>query len=126
MQDFRKLAVWRKAHLLAVEVYRASAGFPVSERFGLTNQMRRAAVSIAANIAEGCGRDSDPDMKRFLQIAMGSASELHSQLLLALDLGFIHPDRTKQAEAQLEEVKRMLSALIVRIRGLGKAVSCKL
>ncbi len=126
MQDFRKLSVWRKAHELALGTYKFSASFPADERFGLTNQMRRAAVSIAANIAEGCGRDSGPDMKRFLQIAMGSASELHSQLLLARDLSFMLADSSNAVEAQLEEVKRMLSALIVRIRRHDRTVNCEL
>lgn len=116
MQDFRKLEVWRKAHQLALGVYELSGGFPSTERFGLTNQMRRAAVSIAANIAESCGRDGDADTKRFLQIAMGSASELHAQVLLARDLGFAAADAAQAMEAEIERVKRMLSGLISRIR----------
>jgi hypothetical protein len=76
LKDFRKQKVWQKAHDLALEVYRITQAFPKTELFGLTSQSRRAGVSIPANIAEGCGRDTDADFARFLQIAMGSASEL--------------------------------------------------
>jgi four helix bundle protein len=88
VKDFRKQKVWQKAHDLALEVYRVTEAFPKTELFGLTSQIRRAGVSIPANIAEGCGRDTDADFSRFLQIAMGSASELEYHLLLAHDLGF--------------------------------------
>ena len=87
MQDFRNLSVWRLAHELTLAAYRETSRFPSSEQFGLTSQMRRSAASIATNIAEGCGRGSDADFGRFLQIALGSASELEYQLLLAADLG---------------------------------------
>ena len=83
MKDFRKQKVWGKAHDLALKVYRVTEAFPKTELFGLTSQIRRAGVSIPANIAEGCGRDTDADFARFLQIAMGSASELEYHLLLA-------------------------------------------
>lgn len=76
MQNFRDLKVWGKAHAATLLIYRATDGFPSTERYGLTSQMRRAAASIPANIAEGCGRASDADFARFLQIAFGSASEL--------------------------------------------------
>ncbi|MGH9477263.1 MAG: four helix bundle protein [Terriglobales bacterium] len=115
MQDFRKLAVWRKSLDLAREIYRLTATFPNNEKFGLTSQMRRAAVSIASNLAEGCGRGTPADMRRFLLIAMGSASELHCQLLLAHELDFLTPEALAAAEPPLEEVKRMLATLILRI-----------
>jgi len=89
VKDFRKQKVWQKAHDLALEVYRVTEAFPKREVFGLTSQIRRAGVSIPANIAEGCGQDTDADFARFLQIAMGSASELEYHLLLAHDLGFV-------------------------------------
>ena len=76
MKDFRKLSVWGKAHSLVIEIYKITASFPKSETFGLTSQIRRATASIPANIAEGCGRDGQADLARFLQIALGSASEL--------------------------------------------------
>jgi four helix bundle protein len=89
MKDFRELKVWEKAHALVLNLYRETTSFPPSELYGLTVQIRRAAASIPANIAEGCGRGSSADFARFLQIAMGSACELEYHLLLARDLGFL-------------------------------------
>jgi len=89
MRDFKKLNVWRKAHLLTLEVYKATAGFPRDELYGLTSQVRRACVSIPANIAEGYGRDGEAEFGRFLRIALGSASELEYHLCLAFDLKFL-------------------------------------
>ena len=92
MKDFRKLEVWEKAHALTLSVYHAADPFPREELYGLTSQIRRAAVSIPTNIAEGCGRGSEAELARFLQIAMGSASEVEYELLLARDLGFLKLD----------------------------------
>lgn len=89
MKDFRNLKVWEKAHLLALDSHRFTNDFPNQEMFGLTSQIRRAAVSIAANIAEGCGKCGNGEFQRFLNIATGSASELEYHFLLARDLGFI-------------------------------------
>jgi four helix bundle protein len=86
MKSFRGLKVWHSAHQLTLAVYKATAKFPKEELYALTSQMRRAASSIPANIAEGCGRGTDADFGRFLQIALGSASELEYHLLLAFDL----------------------------------------
>src|SRR5690348_3685739 len=91
MQDFRGLKVWEKEHRLTLAIYKVTTTFPRDERFGLTGQIRRACGSIPANIAEGCGRGTGSDFARFLQIAMGSASELEYHLLLAHDLGYLHP-----------------------------------
>ena len=85
MRDFRELKVWEKSHQLALEVYSATTKFPKEELYGLTSQVRRSAVSIPANISEGCGRDSPAELLRFCRIAMGSASELEYELLLAHD-----------------------------------------
>src|SRR5437762_782503 len=85
MQDFRKLEVWQRGQRLALSVYRATATYPGSERFGLTSQMRRAAASIPANIAEGCGRASSAEFRQFLHIAAGSANELICFVLLSQD-----------------------------------------
>jgi four helix bundle protein len=85
MKDFRQLKVWEKAHQLALEVYNATKGFPKEELYGLTSQIRRSSMSIPTNIAEGCGRNTDADFARFLQMAMGSASETEYQLILARD-----------------------------------------
>jgi len=86
MTDFKQLKVWRKAHEMTLDTYRVTAAFPREEMYGLTSQLRRAAASIGANIAEGCGRRSDGEMCRFLQIARGSASETEYHFLLARDL----------------------------------------
>jgi four helix bundle protein len=92
LQDFRKLKVWEKGHQLTLAVYKATLSFPQEELYGLTNQVRRACASIPTNIAEGCGRGSNPEFKHFLQIAMGSASETEYQLLLAHDLEYLTDD----------------------------------
>ena len=89
MRDYRDLQVWGKAHQLTLAVYKSTRGFPIEERFGLTSQPRRSSASIAANLAEGCGRRSDGEMARFVQIAMGSGAELSYHLLLARDLGLL-------------------------------------
>ena len=116
MQDFRKLLVWKKSHALVLEAYRLSRDFPREEMFGLTSQLRRCAVSVPSNIAEGCGRGSDPDFARFLSIAMGSSSELEYQLLLAKDLGYVETISHEALEAKVIEIKRMLASLIQRVQ----------
>ena len=116
MKDFRNLLVWQKAHEIALSVYKSTKHFPVDERFGLTSQMRRSSPSVPTNIAEGCGRGSDPDFKRFLQIAFGSTSELDYQLILALDLGLLTTDVHNELGAKLTEVQKMLAALIRKVR----------
>ena len=89
MKDFRELKVWQKAHELTLAVYQITANFPREELYGLTAQLRRAGSSIAANLAEGCGRNGDAELARFCSMAMGSASELEYHLLLAHDLKLI-------------------------------------
>lgn len=116
MKDFRTLKVWEKSHQLALAVYRATANFPATELYGLTGQIRRAGVSIPANIAEGCGRGGDAELGRFLQIAMGSASELEYHLLLARDLGLLPGPDHEALAGQVTEVKRMLVTLIQRLK----------
>ena len=113
MQGFRRLNVWNKAHELTLEIYKVTSQFPKEELYALTSQMKRAA-SIGANIAEGCGRGSDADFTRFLFIAVGSASELESHLILAKDLKFLSEDNYTRLDALNSEVKRMLTALIKR------------
>jgi four helix bundle protein len=119
MQDFRNLVVWQKGHELTLRVYQATGTFPKHELFGLTSQMRRAASSVPTNIAEGCGRGSDADFARFLQMAMGSASELEYQLLLSRDLNYLAPDNYEQMNEGVAEVKRMLAGLMQRVRSNG-------
>jgi four helix bundle protein len=116
MQDFRRLRVWQGAHRTALLVYRITAGFPRSESFGITSQLRRSAASIGANVAEGCGRASDADTCRFLQIALGSACETLNHLLLARDLGLLDAGDFARVEAELLPVRRMLTRLIQRLR----------
>ena len=116
MQNFRNLKVWGKAHHLTLEVYKSSAGFPREEVYGLTSQMRRSSASIGANIAEGCCRKGDCELGRFLQIAMGSASELEYHLLLAHDLEMLKSTEYGCLSAEVTEVKRMLASLIQKLK----------
>ena len=105
MKDFRQLKVWEKSHQLALAIYKATKEFPKEELYGLTSQIRRSSMSIPTNIAEGCGRNTDADFARFLQMAMGSASETEYQLILARDLEFLPKDsyryRGGQAHARV-------------------------
>ncbi len=116
MQDFHDLKVWEKAHQLTLDVYKATRDFPREEQFGLTSQLRRAASSIPANIAEGCGRNTGPELRRFLEIAMGSASEVEYHILLARDLSMLPLASHQQLNEQTCEVKRMLAAFIVKLK----------
>ena len=116
MRDFRKLKAWEKAHHLTVKVYAATSNFPKDELYGLTSQTRRSASSIPANIAEGCGRDGDADFARFLQIAMGSASELEYHLLLARDLDLMKSSEYENIASEVVDVKRMLASFIQKLR----------
>jgi four helix bundle protein len=121
MRNYKDLRVWEEAHRLTLSVYKASQEFPKEERFGLTSQVRRASASIPANLAEGCGRRSDGEMARFVQIAMGSGAELSYHLLLAWDLGFIKSEEHAELNANLERLMRMLSALSGKIRSASAA-----
>jgi four helix bundle protein len=116
LKDFKELKVWQKAHALALGIYEETKKFPKEEIYGLTSQMRRASVSIGANIAEGCGRRSDAEFVRFLQIARGSAAELEQHLLLARDLKIMPEQQHKVLETQILEVQRMMSALVNSIK----------
>jgi four helix bundle protein len=116
MKDFRQLKVWEKSHQLALAIYKATKEFPKEELYGLTSQIRRASMSIPTNIAEGCGRNTDADFARFLQMAMGSASETEYQLILAHDLDFLPKDSYEKLHNEVEEVKRMLASLLKTLR----------
>ncbi len=116
MQDFKPLKVWQKGHQLTLAVYKATKEFPKDELFGLTSQMRRSAASIPTNIAEGCGRAGKAELGRFLQISMGSASELEYHLVLAHDLGFLTDADHDRLHNQAIELKRMISSFIVSLR----------
>jgi four helix bundle protein len=115
MQSFRELVVWQKSHKLVLALYKMTMDFPSEERFGLSIQIRRAAASIPANIAEGCGRSGNGDLSRFLYIALGSASELDYHLELAFALHFLSSADYRTCGESVIEIKRMLSSLIERV-----------
>jgi four helix bundle protein len=116
VQNFLKLLVWQKAHQLTLDVYRTTRNYPKEELYGLTSQTRRAAASIPANIAEGCGRNGGADFARFLHIAAGSACEAEYHIILAHDLLFLSdPDYTRLA-AVISEVKQMLASLLQKVQ----------
>lgn len=116
MKDFRKLTVWQKAHRLTLKVYEVTRKFPREELYGLTGQMRKSSSSIPTNVAEGCGRAGDAEFARFLQIAMGSASELEYQLILARDLTYLDLKEYEDLDRDTAEVKRMLARLIGKLK----------
>jgi len=115
MKDFRNLKVWEKAHQLALALYQITNSFPREETYGLASQIRRAASSIPSNIAEGCGREGDPELARFCIIARGSASELEYELLLARDLKLIQLKDYETLSEQTVEIKRMLTVLVQKL-----------
>ena len=116
MQDFRNLQVWQKSHELALEIYKISKSFPNHELYGIIGQIRRSMVSIPTNIAEGCGRGSDADFKRFIQIAIGSSSETEYLLLLSKDLGYINKEEYNRLNTKINEIKKMLISLILKLK----------
>jgi four helix bundle protein len=116
MRNYEDLQVWQKAHNLTLEIYKSTRCFPLEERFGLTSQIRRSCSSIGANLAEGCGRRSDGEMARFLQIAMGSGAELSYHLRLARDLDLLSKPTFEHLRSSLNEVMRMLSSLSQRLK----------
>lgn len=115
MRDFRKYKVWELGHQVTLERYKLSQNFPKEEIYGITNQMRRAAYSIPSNIAEGCGRESDAEFKRFLIISQGSASELEYFTILAKDLGYLKQSAYLGLYDTVNKVKRSLNNLINKI-----------
>ena len=121
MKTYRDLIVWQKAMVLVTEIYKVSKSFPRREDYGLTSQLRRCAVSIPSNIAEGYGRNSRNEYIRFLQIASGSLYELQTQLEIAANLGYLKKDEFELLYESTREIERMLSVLIRRlIEGGGK------
>lgn len=116
MQDFKKLDVWQKSHQLTLTIYKTTAAFPKEEQYGLSSQMRRSSSSIPANIAEGCGRGGTAELRRFLLIALGSASELQYHILLSGDLGILPKSTSEKLETDTIEIKRMLAAFIKKLK----------
>jgi four helix bundle protein len=115
MQRFTEIKAWQFAHALALDTYRVSAAFPHEEKFGITSQIRRAAVSVCANIAEGSKRDSNSEYSRFLNIAQASLAETECLLMLARDLGFVDADRAGNVLTKADEAARVLSGLRTRV-----------
>lgn len=116
MRDFRKLKVWEKSHLLTLKVYTVTETYPKREDFRLVSQMQRSSSSIPTNIAEGCGRDSEAELARFMQISMGSASELEYQFILSRDLDYIDSIKYLELNNAVVEVKKMLARFIKTLR----------
>jgi four helix bundle protein len=116
MRNFRNIQVWKRAHELVLAVYRVTAEFPKGENYGLTSQMRRASVSIPANIAEGCGRSGNIELARYLEIARSSAGELEYYVVLARDLGLIKPEVHDQLSETVTEVEKMLASYRLKVR----------
>ena len=115
MQRFKDLKVWQRSHALVLELYGLTQGFPRDERFGLVSQLRRAAVSVPANIAEGSKRRGSQEYARFLNIAEGSLAESEYLLLLSRDLGYLTAPATEPLFAEIEEIARMLHGLRVKV-----------
>ena len=111
MGDFRKLEVWQKTQNLVTCVYRVTGVFPTSERYGLSSQMRRAAVSVSANLAEGCGRMGDVELRRFVRISLGSLAELECELLSAADLQFVEKQVADELVTAIHSIRGMLQNL---------------
>lgn len=112
MDDYQELEVWKNSIELTVYIYKTTEMFPDTEKFGLTNQMRRCAVSIASNIAEGHARNSDADFMRFLRISYGSSAELGTQLLIARRLEFISEEEFATIHSDLVAIRKMLNKFI--------------
>ena len=119
--NYKNLVVWQKAMALVALIYQISANFPDDEKFGLISQIRRAAVSIPSNIAEGYGRENDKEFNQFLKIALGSISEVETQILIAEMLGFCNSETQEDISSKLNEIKNMVHALRNKIRDNCKA-----
>jgi four helix bundle protein len=111
MHNFKELKVWQMAVDLATDIYKITAQFPAEEKFGLQSQIRRSAVSIASNIAEGAGRNSDGEFKQFLGFAYGSANELETELIISRNLAFISENDLNQVRSKIETIQKMIYRL---------------
>ncbi|MCY7291624.1 MAG: four helix bundle protein [Ferruginibacter sp.] len=116
MQNYKDLKVWYKAHEFTVKIYEVTKQFPREEIYGVTSQMRRAASSIPANIAEGCGKFTQPDLARYLNIALGSANESEYFVLLSKDLSYLSVEHFEVLNKMINEIKEMLITLIKKVR----------
>ncbi len=120
MRNFRKYQVWELGHQITLDVYKLTNNFPKEEQYGLTSQMRRASSSVPANIAEGCGRESEVEFKRFLVIANGSATELEYFLILVKELNFVSEENINELVGNVDQLKRSLNKLISKINTTSK------
>jgi four helix bundle protein len=116
MQNYKELKVWTKAHAFTLNIYEITKSFPKEEMYSLTNQIRRSAYSIPANIAEGCGKKSQADFANFLNIALGSSNESKYFVLLSKDLGYLPIEMYNKLAIEINEIKAMLIALINKVR----------
>jgi four helix bundle protein len=112
MADYKQLTVWKLAHVFALGIYRGTESFPITERYGLVTQLRRAAISVVSNIAENSGRRGDREFARFLRMAYGSTCEVESQLLLSRDLGYLGVEGWEKLDAECQKLGKMLNGLI--------------
>lgn len=115
MRDYKKYKVWELGHQITLEIYKLTHSFPKNEMYGIISQMRRASYSIPANIAEGCGRESDAEFKRFLIISQGSANELEYFTVLAKDLGYMEQTIFLNLNDKVDKVRRSLNSLINKL-----------
>ncbi|MDI9859810.1 four helix bundle protein [Flectobacillus roseus] len=115
MRDFRKLHIWRQAHEICLLIYKETQLFPIEEKYGITSQLRRAAVSVPNNIAEGCGTIGEKEFARYLKIAYSSASEVDYLLLLCSDLGFLPKEKHELLFSNLTSLKKQIFSFITKL-----------
>jgi four helix bundle protein len=116
MKNYKNLNVWKKAHELVLNLYKETAGFPKTELYNLTSQIRRASTSIPTNLAEGCGKSSQADLARYIQISIGSTQEVEYLAFLSYELGYLKDDNYKRVDSKIIEVKAMLISLVTKVR----------
>ncbi|PZD76913.1 four helix bundle protein [Mesonia sp. K7] len=116
MHRYKDLDIWKRSRAFCTHIYNLTSSFPETEKFGLTNQLRRASVSLASNIAEGSSRSSNKDFKRFLEITLGSAYEIETQLIISNDLGFISNQKLNKSTEELNEIIKMISKFKTQLK----------
>ena len=116
MRDYKKINAWERSHRFVLGIYELTEQFPSDEKFGIISQLRRAALSIPTNIAEGCGRSTEPELVRFMDIASGSASEVDYLLYLAMELNYIEQDKYDTASSELTEIRKMIAGYTKTVR----------
>lgn len=116
MKDYRNIQAWQRAHKLVLLLYELTEGFPTKESYGLTSQLRRAAISVPTNIAEGCGRTTEMELTRFMDISLGSLNEIEYLLLLSADLNYIEKKIYQKLSEEVVEIRKMLTAFVKTVR----------